>query len=173
MALPPSARPPGPQLSRGPGPEPAQFRMKEGSGEQLRAFRDAGLRPAARLPHTRLRRALTSCPRRAQRSGNSRIVVDVSSVGAPHKPGGLPQWTRCTELVPKLLVAHCVWPSQQSANSPHLTSKQPPTAQDVESESPCESREFEIHRTARWPYQSVGRRFEPDGAHPAFVLVRG
>jgi len=101
-ALPTSAWPPGPQLSRGTGPEPARSRVKEGSGEQLRAFRDAGLRPAARLPHTRFRRALTSCPPRAQRSGNSRIVVDVSCVDAPHKPGGLPQWTRCTELVPKL-----------------------------------------------------------------------
>jgi len=103
-ALPPSAWPPGPHLSRATGPEPARSRVKEGSREQLRTFRDAGLRPAARLPRTRHRRALTSCPPRAQRSGNSRIVVDVSSVGAPHKPGGLPQWTRCAELVPKLIV---------------------------------------------------------------------
>jgi len=43
-------------------------------------------------------------PLTCQRSGNSRIVVDVSSVGAPPKPSGLPQWTHCTELVPKLIV---------------------------------------------------------------------
>jgi len=63
--------------------------------------------------------------------------------------------------------------AQQSANSPHLGPEQPPKTQDVESESRCKSRKFEIHRTAPRPFQSVGRRFEPDGAPLAFVLVRG
>jgi len=42
--------------------------------------------------------------------------------------------------------------AQQSANSPHLGSKQPPTTSDVESRSRCKSRKFKIHRTTRWPF---------------------
>ena len=33
--------------------------------------------------------------------------------------------------------------------------------------------EIEIHRTARWLFHSVGRRFEPDGANHVFAQVIG
>ena len=57
---------------------------------------------------------------------------------ASHDHGVTPRCPRFTRRRPS---------GQQSANSPHLTSKQPPTTQDVESESRYKSREFEIHRS--------------------------
>ena len=67
-------------------------------------------------------------------------IIRYAAVDSPYRVGS------------QAVGTHCVWPWQQSANSPHLTSKQPPTTQDVESESRCKSRKFEIHRTTRWPF---------------------